>query len=84
MSAWLMAAWLVAVLPTPAVPVPSEITICVNHAEQRCWSAAGRDACAGGEVFAITPALDDPDAKLRACESLFPPLKQGGQGGFSD
>jgi hypothetical protein len=67
MTGWLLAAWLVAFPATPARPVPADVTICVDRAAARCWSAAGRDACEAGEVFAVVPSLDDPDDKLRAC-----------------
>lgn len=67
MNAWLLAAWLVAAPPTVARPIPAEVTICVDRAAKRCWTAAGRDACDGGEVFKVVPALDTPDDQLKAC-----------------
>ncbi len=67
MNGWLLSIWLIASPATPARPIPADVTICVDRAAARCWSAAGRDACEGGEVFAVASSLDDPDAKLNAC-----------------
>ncbi|MDX2169413.1 MAG: hypothetical protein SF182_20245 [Deltaproteobacteria bacterium] len=69
MNPWLLAAWLVAASPTMAPPVPAEVTICVDRAAQRCWTAAGRDACVGGEVFRVVSALDEPEDQLQACRA---------------
>jgi hypothetical protein len=72
MNAWLLAAWLIAAQPTVPPPVPTEMTICVDRGARRCWIAAGRDACAGGEVFKVVSSIDEPDDPLRACTESLP------------
>ena len=71
MTVWLLAALLVAAESTPARPIPTEVTICVGRAERRCWTAAGRDACDDGEVFAVVASDSEPGVKLRACWDQF-------------
>lgn len=50
----------------PAQPVPSVVTICIDHAARRCWTAAGESGCE--QVFATVPAgSPDVGSRLRAC-----------------
>jgi hypothetical protein len=61
---------------TPAQPLPSMVTICVDRSLRECWSTAGKSTCREsahphGEVFSSVSATGDSGAPLRGCwESL--------------
>lgn len=57
---------------TPARPVPSMLTICVDRSARECWSTAGMSDCREaahphGETFATVAATGDSGASLRGC-----------------
>lgn len=51
----------------PARALPARVTVCIDRAARRCWSAPGVDACSGGEVYAVTAADEQPGVLLERC-----------------
>lgn len=52
----------------PARALPRAVTVCIDRAGARCWTAAaGDDPCAGGSVFGRAAANDAPGDLLAAC-----------------
>jgi hypothetical protein len=61
---------------TPALPLPSVVTICIDRSVHECWTTAGQSTCheparPHGEVFSTVSAMGDSGGPLRGCwESL--------------